>query len=58
MIESVDPALKGYRALREIKELRRDAQSADLITGKPSGTNLVSLGLHAVHRCRECANCR
>jgi hypothetical protein len=58
MIESVDPALESSCVVGSVKELRRDAQSADLITGKPSSTNLVGLGLHAVHRRRECAKCR
>jgi hypothetical protein len=33
-------------------------KAPDLITGKPSGTNLVSLGLHAVHRRRKYTHCR
>jgi hypothetical protein len=45
----IHATLKCLRGIRPIKELRRDAQSADLITGKPSGTNLVSLA-NACHR--------
>lgn len=55
MIESADPALKGYRALREIKEPSRDAQCTDPLTGSPRPTNLISL---ATARHRRAANVR
>jgi hypothetical protein len=42
MIVRVHATLKCLRRRGPIKEPSRDAQSTDLITGKPSGTNLVS----------------
>jgi hypothetical protein len=58
VVVGVHPALKCLRSIGSVKEQSRDAQSADPVTSRPSGTNLVSLGLPAVHRRRECPNCR
>jgi hypothetical protein len=58
MIVRVHAALKDSGVGGPIKEPSRDAQSSDLITGKPSGTNLFSLCLHAVHRRRKYTHCR
>jgi hypothetical protein len=55
MIESVDPALESSCVGRSIKELRRNAQSTDLITSCPSATNLVCLTTHVVNQRRKCA---
>jgi hypothetical protein len=53
VVIGVHAPLKCLRGVRSVKELSRDAQSTDLIAGKPSSTNLVGLGLHA-----EAANAR
>jgi hypothetical protein len=56
MIVRAHAALEDHRLIGAIKEPRRDAQCTDPVASKPSGTNLVSLGLHAVHRWRKYAN--
>jgi hypothetical protein len=56
-LRAAHATLKCLRGVGSVKELRRDAQSANLVASGPSGTNLVSLTPHVAQR-RKCANSR
>jgi hypothetical protein len=52
VIISLHATLKCLRGVGSVKEPRRDAQSADPVASKPSGTNLVCLTTHFVNQRR------